>query len=289
MYHVTGISNALSIVSKGRFELKPSDGTMSEELQAAGYYLSCARSLLSSYLRISTDSYSVIFELDGNAIQSRYKIVPVDYWGSMQTPRVRAERNEMEDRVVSRTNVIPIRNYIKAVHAIYKEDNRPKYIALKKFCLVNKIPLKFYSDYKGILNRKEVQVRLTQDDFRPKVDPNAYVPDPEYVKNKHKYYYRKGTMLSWLKLYYTQIPEGKDPYEFGYAIPDIAKMLSRIRSDDIVNSLNADMHNAKGDGYGELKRDREFLDRFVSILRKHKWKTKDYITEMQKKWGLRKR
>jgi hypothetical protein len=68
LYHITNIRAAASVLTKDRFELKPSEGTASEQdIKGGTYYLSCMRSKVGAYMTRNLSSWSAVFVLNGQA------------------------------------------------------------------------------------------------------------------------------------------------------------------------------------------------------------------------------
>lgn len=266
LYHGTGIIAASKILTQDKFLLKPSDGTEAEDILAggrSGYYLSCARSMLSEYIQNLGQSWLCILELDGTALSTKYRIRPVDYWAGMN-------RDEMEDRVWSQAPAIPALRYIKRVYVSVPDSmNDTQRKAIRNIALSCKranLEVKFYAASGKRLNpRADKPIALNLDDL--KIDPKAT-----------KYFRRPMLQLTgWLALYKMPATERdrlrnhKDAYRVSKNLP----------YSDAINVLNADLHNAKGDTDEESRKQ---LEEFLRVLRTNRWTPKDYIKSMQDKW-----
>lgn len=291
LYHITGTNAATKIVQQDKFHLKPNEGTDAEQgLTKAAYYLSCARSPQSSYFAQKVYQYSVIFVLDGRALGNRYKIQPVDYWGTLVDAEPydsdnayvkRKVRNEKEDRLLSPTATIPAMQYVKAIHVMIN-DKRDKLFQLKKAGLLRKIPVYFYDDTKDFLlldKRKARKMEFTKADTQPQS-----VPMREY---EFKYRLRKNSIKPWIELYYAKLPTNIES-TYAYAKERLTKeafdVYRRIEYSDALNGFNADLHNAKGSDLGHVSKEREMLDTLIKIMRKDKVTPAQFIEKMRAKW-----
>ena len=291
LYHLTDITAAINIISKNRFELKPSEGTVAEDrLSSGAYYMSTARSTQSSYMK-STGPYSVILKLDGAKLSQRYRIRSVDYWGSNEgsNPASKLQHrqlsNEMEERVFSASPNIPSVKYVTAVHA--RVCDRPLWMfQLKKACLVNRLELFLYDDPLNLrlLNvRRAVKVKLDSDTLK-----NARPePQSEYQRKRLVYDHRNSSLRKWLELW--KIPLSDDRALRKKTIESLnekygARAYTQLRYDDAINSFVTDLHNAKSQRYGDATREREQLDELVGIIRSNKWTPKEFIAQLRAKW-----
>jgi len=139
VFHQTHLYAALKILNHDQFELSPAAGVVAEQAlqtdqnrhdpdslrklskSAIGksFYLSTARSKVGAFARSKARPGSVSLKLNGAALGRKYKIRPVDYWGSLTLGSVsmRDKRNEQEDRLFSPTSTVPkARRYIMDVH-----------------------------------------------------------------------------------------------------------------------------------------------------------------------------
>ncbi len=121
VYHYVGTGAALKILSSGQFLLSSITGNKSEEQYAPPgypYFLSTTRSKVGDYHR-HVGSGAVMFVIDGDWLNQRYKTKPIDYWErSWQHSPDRTR--ESEDRVFSKTPSIPI-DGVRAVHVLLKD------------------------------------------------------------------------------------------------------------------------------------------------------------------------
>lgn len=266
MYHGTGLQAAASILKNNKFVLKPSSGTEYETKltsEKSPYYLSCARSIRSSYIEGLSKSWLVVFEMDGRALATRYRIRPVDYWGS-------PERDEMEERVMSRDPTIPAAPYIKKVMAVIPDRlyaGHKKALRTILFeCKKRGLPIDFYASPDGVFDpRQQKPIQLDLDTLRIDEEDKKYHRDP-YLH-----------LTGWLALY--KMPVSEKPRLRQHE--DAYRKYHNLRYASDVRILDADLHNAKGDREGKS---RAQLEEFMAILRKNKWTTKDFFEAMAKKW-----
>lgn len=284
LYHLTNVSAAASICSKNRFEL------IADELESIGtdqlhrFFLSCARSPQSSYFQ-KIGTFSVIFKLNGRKLATRYLVRPVDYWGTNETSDDkqgdalrRAQRYEMEDRVFSKAPYInDALSYVDEIHAM-KNDKTDALFTLKKFALLNKIPIFLYDSDNDLrlLNKKRSSM-IALMPARPK-----NVLSPEYAKNQFIRKFRKGALAGWIELYKTPIIG--TPYATAKQTPHRMLAYQILQYDDAINSFNADMHNSKSVKYDDVTHDRERLDELIHIMRKAKQTPDQFIKALRAKW-----
>lgn len=124
LYHYSSVGAATKILTSGVFQLSSITGTQSEEQYApAGYpyFLSTTRSRVGDYHRYIGSS-AVMFVLDGNWLNQRYKTKPIDYWERSWQHSGGTRTSESEDRVFSKTPEIPIGG-VTAVHVLIKEQH----------------------------------------------------------------------------------------------------------------------------------------------------------------------
>ena len=283
LYHITNIFSASSILTKDRFELKPSDGTDVEEKIATSYYLSCARSTRSDYFRSSVFGKSVIFQLDGRKLSAVYKGAPVDYWGDL------IQTNEMEDRVLAPTEFIPASKFITSVHCIFdptvSQVNSYVYRMhqIKYRCALKKIPCVFYPNPVDLLTLSpKKQIKVTLQELSSK--PNEVHLDTE---SDFKYRGRKSRSLAaWLALYLMPAPSGNDNYTFikekGWE--QLGYIYRTLSYRDSSSQFKNDLHNAKSTPYDTIGKEREYLDKIIRVLRKEKWTPDEFFSFLSKKW-----
>lgn len=289
LYHITGIGAASKIVKSNQFHMKPNEGTDAEAmLSKAAYYLSTTRTRIGSYSRQSIFQYSVVFVLDGRKLANKYRIQPVDYWETLKEAEPyntdnayhrRRDRNESEDRVLSKSPTIPALPYIKEIHACVN-DKKPQMFALKKAALLHKIPIWFYDNTKDLLlldKRKAVPVKFDKDALQP--------TEPAPREYEYKYRIRQNSIKPWLEMWYARIPESKEPWKVAKDLGDKAyQVYKRIEYSDALSGFNADLHNAKGIPPGHISKEREMLDKLVGIMRKERMTPAEFIKALRDKY-----
>ena len=123
LYHVAPVPAALQILHDDRFMTSVAVGTPAdyEKNRGKSYFLSMARSTMSSYVR-NAGLYSVLFKLNGNKLAQKYKGAAVDYWSNAKYahmgPSDRSHgKSEMEDRViVDKPYIVNASKYIEELH-----------------------------------------------------------------------------------------------------------------------------------------------------------------------------
>jgi hypothetical protein len=166
------------------------------------FYLSTARSKVASY---SKGPRGIIFKLDGNLLNSRYKARPIDYWGGTGVKDREKGEHEMEDRLYSDSPIIPnIKKYILEVQAWMNADPNNTYAAyIKKVedeCKRNNIKFTYYTSYENFIQNKDPKLSITEViDTDKNENPEPY---------KFKYTYRKKSIRKILA-FVTQL---KDPH-----------------------------------------------------------------------------
>jgi len=124
VYHYSGVSAAAKILTTGVFQLSSITGNKSEEQYAPPgypYFFSTTRSRVGDYHRY-TGSSAVMFVLNGDWLNQRYKTKPVDYWERSWQHSGGTRSSESEDRVFSKTPEISIDGVV-AVHVLINEQS----------------------------------------------------------------------------------------------------------------------------------------------------------------------
>lgn len=198
VYHYSGVSAAAKILTTGVFQLSSVTGAKSEEQYAIPgypYFLSTTRSKVGDYHRYTGDS-AVMFVLDGNWLNQRYKTKPVDYWDRSWNYPGSQRTSESEDRVYSKTPDMPI-DGITAVHILLKEQHDYRSPEVRTILITAKkrgLPAYLYTD--------ENAWRLQ--DTRKAVNPSAVAPLLRGQQQKGYTPSRMPTMYlePWLELIY---------------------------------------------------------------------------------------
>lgn len=136
VYHTTGIRNAHTIIANDEFILSADFAKSSESKgRATDFYLSTARSRFGAYHVDSqgyVNDYTVMFVLDGSKLNSRYSGAAVDYW-QMNDERGIPMKDEMEDRLFSKSRSIPAKKYTRYVDILI--DKNSGYVSKKEYLL----------------------------------------------------------------------------------------------------------------------------------------------------------
>lgn len=150
VYHYCGVSAAAKILTTGMFQLSSVTGNKSEEQYAPPgypYFLSTTRSRVGDYHRYAGSS-AVMFVIDGNWLNQRYKTKAVDYWERSWQHSGGTRTSESEDRVFSKTPEIPIGGVIE-VHVLIKEQSENRSPEVRTILITAKklgIPAYLYTD-----------------------------------------------------------------------------------------------------------------------------------------------
>jgi hypothetical protein len=290
LYHATSLRNTRSILMKDRFELKPSEGSASEERLSAGYnYMSCARTPGgSTYIRNRASLNNMILVLDGNALSTRYSMRPVDYWANSTDKSVEGVRtiNETEERVLSKKPFIPnATRYIVSVHGSYTagkyNDYEYEYFQIEKHCLMHRIPVYWYADGADMWRMRP------QDRVHPQFSVGEQ-PRIKLTKYAVEYNLRNNDINPWLELWYKPYPTSVPDrlIRKKYLTKKAGDRLDALSYSDVSYHLSNDMHNAKGTSYDSVTHEREALDHLVQIMRTNRMNRDQFIEALRKKWHI---
>lgn len=258
VYHYTAVSNAASILKDDQFTLTFVSGADDVNLpKNKFYYLSTTRSHTGSY---HEGTYvGVLLELNGQKLQHNYIGNPVDYWGP-KFRKVAPAQNEMEDRIWSEHPIIKkASKYIEAIHIYYdtRFSKDPKNLrALLIQAKRKKIPTFVYTDRQAIKvldTRKATPIK----DLDLTVEPSKMWPS----------FPKSDWVAPWVELY------EKDKRE--YLSKDALSILGKFGFREYTSFTSA-IHNQKKGSPG--------LYKFVEILKKEKWKAKDFYNHVRDKW-----
>ena len=225
LYHYTGIRPALKVLQSGMFELSRSTGNKSEEQYAPpgyDYFFSTTRSKTGDYHRYVGNG-AVMFVLNGQWFQQRYKVKPIDYWDRSWL-NVPGRGREAEDRVFAKTPEIPIGGVV-GIHAYINEHNEWRSPELRNLLLLAKkrgIPTYMYNDEEA-WRLQDTRKALTVQQMAPLlkgVMPVAkqYRPSTDYLKPWLELIYKKnkadlspeGEKLRYNLVYYGSRYENED-------------------------------------------------------------------------------
>ena len=238
VYHYCGVPAAAKILTTGVFQLSSVTGNKSEEQYApAGYpyFLSTTRSKVGDYHRY-TGSSAVMFVLDGNWLNQRYKTNPVDYWERAWQHSGGSRTSESEDRVFSKTPDISVGG-VRAVHVLLKEQSENRSPEVRTILINAKkrgIAAYLYTDEKAW--------RLQ--DTRKAVSPASAAPLLKGQQTKGYTPSRPQTMYlePWLELIYKNKKADLSPRAEKLRY-DLVYYGSRYRDQD--SNLGTDMSNAR--------------------------------------------
>lgn len=304
VFHKTFMGNALKILKQNKFRLSASIGTKSEKnISNKFYFLSTARSPLSSYVAGEPMEGDLYFTLDGNKLNQKFKGFAVDYWGP-EFRKVDPTKNEMEDRVVSDKQYIDdAMSYIQDINILYGYkrtiknvmDDKPtiKDVKLDKDALKrvqeiysiakkNNIPVYLYTDKEAFKSRNKNKT----------IDVLKVLKDEDVFKEpKIKEYAGRGRdnyFSDWMELLHFPLAKYnvKDYDDYRKRIRDLlTKGSDRLlfdyilyRTEDGIKRLNNDIHNSKT---------KEGIGKFIDAMKKLKLKdAKDVVEYIKTKWEI---
>lgn len=119
VFHYTSFMSFMDMVKSNEIRLSPVHGYEKEINRKFKYFLSTTRSRIGSY-HVNRNS-GVLIVLDGRKIGRTFSAAPVDYWE-------RTQGDEMEDRVFSQSQTMPLDQYAVRVDILVEpqvlEDDR---------------------------------------------------------------------------------------------------------------------------------------------------------------------
>lgn len=238
VYHYSGVPAAAKILTSGVFQLSSVTGNKSEEMYSMPgypYFLSTTRSKVGDYHRYTGDS-AVMFVLDGNWLNQRYKTKPVDYWDRSWQHSGGTRTSESEDRVFSKEPEIAI-DGVTAVHVLLKVQHEYRSPEVRTILITAKkrnIPAYLYTD--------ENAWRLQN--TRKAVTPSASAPLLKGQQQKGYSPSRPPTMYlePWLELIYKSNKASLTPRAEKLR-HDLIYYGSRYSNED--SGLGNDMSNAR--------------------------------------------
>lgn len=302
VFHKTPLNNALKILNDNRFRLSAVIGTESEQKlnKDKMFYLSVARSPLSSYVAQDPTVNQLYFTLDGDKFNKNYKSSAVDYWGP-EFRKIDPTKNEMEDRLFSDKQYIEdAKSYIKEIHVFVEETRKVKdYFGENEIVKVSKIdanqfrilqqlysvakknniPVYFYIDSKSFTTRnKNKSVNALQwlkdnEGFKPKEIPRPYF-------NRGNYF------ADWMELLNFPIEkynvQGYDDYK--KRIKDLLTRRSdRLLFDYILYNSHDGIKRLKNDIHNKKSSDE--IGKFIDTMRKYKLRNaEEVINHLKDKW-----
>ncbi len=276
-YHYTGPQAALKIVKSGNFELSSALGSVEQQYMPKGkpYFMSTTRSKAGGYHRGTASSRGVMFVLDGNWFNQRYKSGPLDYWGD-RNPTAYGRESEAEDRVFSAEPTIPLAG-VTSIHVFLDTDpayndsaadahNRAVVRDLLITAKARGIPTYFYTNRTAWLNqdtRHQGDVRT----LKGSKTPSWYRPMR-----------RRSYMQNWLELMQAtaQNQLSKDANNTRYNLNyDYDKQ-------DAARALEVDMSNARKPDAGQ---ERDDAVKIIRYMQQNRLNTiQDFVNHIAAKW-----
>jgi hypothetical protein len=271
-YHYTGLAAANKILQSGQFELSAAPGSVEQQYAPPGrpYFLSTTRTKTGGYHQ-GSKWRGVMFVLDGNWFNQRYKSGPIDYWGNRGSG-MRA--SEAEDRVFSAEPTIPIGG-VSAVHVFVAGDqpddeNLQANRAVARQILIaaktRGIPAYFYTNHDAWLAQ---DTRRTAD-----VSQLTGQRPAGYYRGMR----RRSYMENWLELIgatqQNQLSKDADHtrYNLNYDYD----------RDSAAKSLETDMANARKPDSGP---ERDAAVKIIRYMNQHKLNTiRQFVDHIAAKW-----
>jgi hypothetical protein len=272
VYHYTGPMAALKILKSGEFQLSSALGSVEQQYMPKGkpYFMSTTRTKTGGYHQGGMRR-GVLFVLDGNWFNQRYKSGPVDYWGGRGTS-LRA--SEAEDRVYSSEPTIPI-DGVTAIHVFLnvREDDAEQQAhdssIVRELLIAAKtqgIPAYFYNDKDSWL---ALDTRHTADvsQLTGSRKPSWYRPPR-----------RRSYMQNWLELMQATVPNqlSKDAERTRY---NLNYDYDRAEA---AKSLANDMSNARKPDAGQ---ERDDAVKIIRYMQQHRLNTiPEFVDHIATKW-----
>ena len=272
LYHYTSILDAKKILDTGVFELSSVVGNKSEESYAPPghpYFFSTTRTRLGDYHRY-VGSGGVLFVLDGNWFNDRYKARPIDYWERSWNHPDSGRTREAEDRIFSKKPTIPI-NGVKEIHVLMKEQHEWRSPAARQLLIAGKragIPTFFYTDERAwrLLNKQKT------------VQPTRDTPELKGHEPRRTNWPGRNYLDPWLELIYKKNKSelSKDGDKLRYNL-----LVYGSRYEDEDQNLGVDLSNARKPG----NQDRPQAIKIIDYMRKNGYKTTHELKKaMVDKW-----
>lgn len=277
VYHYTRLGPAATIVSSGEFKLGSSIGNKQEEKFAPKgypYFLSTSRSKVGGYHK-DPGPDAVLFVLDGNWYNAKYKGGPVDYWGDRHNQYGRT--SEAEDRIFSKEPNIPI-DGVTAIH-IYLNPSKDRAYAytaqyarkLMVDAKVKGIPTYLYNDPAAWLHQRTNKATPVKELAHILRDP---IQIPRHTKPS-----QYNTLGNWLELI-TKSGSNQLTDKANKMASSISYSPSYNEQEDY--GLGTDMANArKPDSHN-----RPEVEKIIRVMKAHSWNsTTDIYRAMKEKWA----
>ena len=237
LYHFTKTYHAAEIVKQNKFHLSMAEAAESDLAINKGklFYLSLTRTRNNAF---ANKEHGVMFEMDGRALSSRFKLTQVDYWGD-------PKYSEAEERLVSDKQTIPASPFIIAVHVNLGANDDGKYLReLIIACKRRKISVFVYDNIKDMISMQKSR-RIPLSD--PRLQKKSKIIRGGYVPRARKDY-----VLPWLVLLHAAIQK-RIPQTLALKNADVDYVYDRVRTTygdqrsfaELAQSLRADIGNSR--------------------------------------------
>ena len=272
VYHYTNITAALKILQSGEFQLSSAFGSIEQQYMPKGkpYFLSTTRTLTGGYHQ-GGQRRGVLFVLDGNWFNQRYKSGPIDYWGDRG---VGMRPSEAEDRVYSSEPAIPI-DGVAAIHVYLNVDEKDTEQANHDRSVVRKILIA--AKTRGIAaylyNDQSAWLAL---DTRRTADVSQL--SGERRRSYYRGMRRRSYMQNWLELMGAKTPDqlSKEANNTRYNLNYTYDL------EDAKRALAVDMSNARKPDSGP---EREDAIKIIRYMRQHKLNSiSEFVNHIAEKW-----
>ncbi len=268
LWHST--SRAPKIIADDCFQLTFAGGTHSDNLSPGKqFYLSCSRIPHGGYSH--SEYYKNVqfkFQLDGQKLAHRFRIIPVQYWGGEMARQYR-ERDENEDRVVTAEHEIrPASKYTTALHVFIPSDedldrNNHNRRALLQLAEPNNFKILYYRDAKAYQLADMRKATTESPVFGPAEFHEPYDNSGFMVKEEA----RLKAIADWL-----ETGKSEDEYQMRCSW-----------SFDYHTSVECDVHNARSYKLPAIQKQ---LQRISKSLTKSGAKSVQQLVKMaQEKWN----
>ena len=245
LFHYTSANSAATILEQGHFNLRNAIGNNAEESYmppGRPYFLSATRSRTGDYHRNPTKN-AVLFTLDGDYINSKYLVKPIDYYERSWLFNPTERSRESEDRIYSKNSSIPVVPMVTNIDVYLgldrdKDDDRRERFRsdeLRRIIESAKnlnIPISYYKTKKGWL------IKSPTDRVDQRTVINNLLSSPEEPRYEGGMYAQH--IIGWLELIEknstAELSKEADKIRYNY--------IQYGHSGDDVQLRN-DLHNAK--------------------------------------------
>ncbi len=307
LFHALNTGETIAALERGSFQLgiaKLGGGVDTAYQKDHPYYLSMAHSANARYGRDRRGGVTIEFNRD--YLKSRYRIVPIDYWGgSTTTDRAKAGAGpdlEQEDRLLSKQPELPIPStpseMIRAIHLLVTADDWGTRIERKLIMLCKRmgIPIHLYDHHRKFplampaattsISKLMPKFRKPPREgfgggvspaFKLAMQPTFQTPSPEEWKDNNilNTVKRRRRLSTYRELLFK-----KDIAELS---PAAKKLLGDVqweyREQSVINTMDSDIHY-------ERSMDRAEAHAMTQAMHKFGIATpKDYVMFVRKKWA----